>query len=137
MNNADPVISSAKTSGWVMNIDKDTQDTAWLKSTPDNFNTVLQMKFASSTNLIVICKEDTDGYLGLLLVSVTTGDVLDNLLHKITSFTDITRANLQVGTAASYLSVQRGTNTESCTARFASGVFEWGLCASGHRGNAI
>lgn len=63
------------------------------------------MKFASSTNLIVICKEDTDGYLGLLLVSVTTGDVLDNLLHKITSFTDITRANLQVGTAASYLSV--------------------------------
>lgn len=65
MNNADPVISSAKTSAWIMNIDKDSQATTWLKSSPDNFNTVLKLAIRNSDTVYVIYKEDTNGYVGV------------------------------------------------------------------------
>lgn len=64
-NNADPVISSAKTSGWIMNVHKDTQATTWLKSTPDNFKTILKLAIRSSSTVYVILKEDTNGYVGV------------------------------------------------------------------------
>lgn len=73
------------------------------------------------------------------MFDVTTGTSVDNKVHVVYNWQDVTKTNLLFGTGDMFMTAVQcvnsmGTYTNACAARFESGVWSWGVCAPWHHG---